>query len=74
MDYLDIAYDISRLEELTSTPKIRKLISEIRFAALSNDEVDWKEYFHRLVEAVDELVYEEHREGYERGRMYPKYE
>ena len=74
MSYLDIAHDLSRLEEMTDTPKIKKLINEIRFDALSNDDVDWKEYFHRLIEVVDGLLYEEYEEGYQRGRLYPAYE
>ena len=74
MGYLDIAHDLSRMEEMTDTPKIKKLLSEIRYDALTNDDVDWKEYFHRLIEVVDGLLYEEYLDGYEKGKQYPSYE
>ena len=63
-NYLDIAYELNKLEQMGDTYMSKKLIEEIRFEALSDNEIDWKEYFFRLAELVESLLVERYNDGY----------
>lgn len=64
MNYLDYAYELNKLEQLSDTYLSKQLINEIRFSALSDDDVNWKEYFFRLADLIEPLLEERYNDGW----------
>lgn len=63
MNYLDIAYELNKLEQLSDTYEVKRIINEIQLKLMADD-VNWNECFMRLVAVTETIAKESYAEGW----------
>ncbi|MCM3387215.1 hypothetical protein M3649_03600 [Ureibacillus chungkukjangi] len=62
-NYLDIAYELNKLEELSDTYEIQRIINQIQLKVMSDD-VNWNECFIKMVEVAESIAKESYVKGW----------